>query len=147
MKVSNIQFFKIRIAFIVLISLFININVLFAEGTGTNNRVLAIVKDHMYTEAKPSSKMLALGSHVTGEKYKDPLKIDFSTKKLGTSDHDFRFISSQGSSNQEAFEQWVQARNKITSAIREEFGDQADKVLKSINIYPPNQLMEGGRFS
>lgn len=137
MKISKIALFKVTFVFIVFISMLININIASADGKlPTNKRILEIVKSHMFTEAKPGSQMLGLGSHVTGEKYKDPLLG-------GTSDHDFRFIPSQGSSNQEAFEEWVKAKNKITSAIREEFGDQADDVLKTINIYPPNQLMEG----
>ena len=136
MKVNKFSLCKITVIIVLFVSLFINLNVCFADGKmPTNERIMKIVKEHMFTEAKPGSKMLGLGSHVTGENYKDPLLG-------GTSDHDFRFIPSNGSTNQEAYEEWVRAKNKITSAIREEFGDQADDVLKSINIYPPNQLME-----
>lgn len=79
--------------------------------------------------------MIGLGSWISGKKYSDVLMG-------GTSDHDLRLLSN-AQTPAEAQRDWLRARQTLTDLIKKEFGQDADKVLRSVNLYPPNQLMTG----
>ena len=60
-----------------------------------------------------------------------------------TSDFDMRLVLPKGGTEAQQVKQWQQARSQLTSLIKQEFGDQADDMLRRTNLYAPNQLMHG----
>ena len=112
-----------------LIFLFIP-SLLVAADTATNVRVQEVIKEIV---GDTNQKFIGLGSWITGQNYRDPL---FG----GTSDHDIKLILPFGTSDDEALKAYKNARKTLTDRIRAKFGSDADKVLKSINLYPPTQL-------
>ena len=64
-----------------------------------------------------------------------------------TSDFDMRLVLPKGGTDaaqvNAQVKQWQQARSQLTSLINQEFGDQADNILRRTNLYAPNQLMHG----
>ena len=103
--------------------------------TPTRQQVLDIV---METVRETDARIVTVGSWVSGSKYQDPLTG-------GTSDHDMRLVAPEGSSPEAAQEAWRATREKIAEKVRLRFPDKAaaDKVLSSINIYPPDEVLEG----
>jgi hypothetical protein len=102
-----------------------------AEPAATNTRVMEVVKR---TVGETGQSIIGLGSWVSGKKYGDPLKG-------GTSDHDLRLLLPQGTQPADALKQWQDVRGKLLTQLRKEFGSDADKILETVNLYPPAQLM------
>lgn len=98
----------------------------------TNERVMAVVKRTVGASGQP---IITLGSWVSGRRYGDPLKG-------GTSDHDMRLLLPRGTKPEVALKEWKDMRKALVSGIRAEFGAEADKVLATMNLYPPTQLMQ-----
>ncbi|MEZ5345083.1 MAG: tetratricopeptide repeat protein [Pyrinomonadaceae bacterium] len=86
------------------------------------------------TVKRAGGKVVAVGSWVSGKKYLDPLLG-------GTSDHDLRLVFE--GSEPLAKAKYNQIRREIVRQINERFGAEAPKVLQSINLYPPEVLLEG----
>lgn len=99
----------------------------------TNERMRAVVKQFV---AETGGNVIGLGSWISNKKYADPLTG-------GKSDHDMRLLIPRGTTPEQAAKQWNEARKELISKIRQEFGKDADKVLKTVNLYPPTQLMQG----
>lgn len=106
----------------------------------TNRRMQKIMATAAVQLDRP---FVMLGSWVSGKKYADPLGG-------GTSDHDLRLLLPKKKladgtlvelTRQEALGEWKKARATINTLVRKEFGKDADAVLKTINVYPPAQLM------
>lgn len=97
----------------------------------TNTRVMDVVKR---TVGESGQSIIGLGSWVSGKKYGDPLKG-------GASDHDMRLLLPKGTKPEDALKQWQTVRQKLVTAMKKEFGDEAGKVLATVNLYPPTQLM------
>ena len=90
------------------------------------------------TVQETNARIVTVGSWVSGSKYQDPLTG-------GTSDHDMRQIAPEGASPEAAQEAWRATRERIAGKVRARFPDKAtaDKVLSSINLYPPDEVLEG----
>ncbi|MBX7170544.1 MAG: tetratricopeptide repeat protein [Pyrinomonadaceae bacterium] len=99
---------------------------------GTRREVALIV---INTVNKSGAKIVGVGSWISGGKYLDPLKG-------GTSDHDLRLVM-QNVSEAEAIGRWNAIRDEITRQVETKFGGNAQKVLQSINLYPPEVVLEG----
>ncbi len=99
----------------------------------TNVRMQKIVQTAVQ---KLGCQVMILGSWVSGSKYGDPLLG-------GKSDHDMRLVLSKATNPAVALEEWKNAKNAVEQLVRKEFGDKADDVLKTCNLYPPKQLMDG----
>ena len=98
--------------------------------TGTRKAVAEIVAEAV---AETGETIVGCGSWISGKKYKDPLLS-------GTSDHDMRVVKT-GGGDEAAMKSWLNVREKVAAKVRARFGANADKVLRSINIYPPDELM------
>ncbi|MEI6243566.1 MAG: hypothetical protein WCQ64_00845, partial [Acidobacteriota bacterium] len=103
--------------------------------SGTRLEVATIVLE---TVKETNVSIVAVGSWTGSKKYQDPLLG-------GTSDQDMRVFVPKGSSEEAAQEVWRQTRDKIAEKVRLRYPDKAtaDKVLSSINLYPPEQVLEG----
>ncbi len=99
----------------------------------TNERMRGIVKQVV---ENTGGDIIGLGSWISSKKYADPLTG-------GKSDHDMRLLLPRGTKPEVAAEEWNKVRKELTAKIRKEFGKDADTVLKTVNLYPPTQLMEG----
>ncbi len=98
----------------------------------TNVRVQNILKAFVGTSGQEA---IGLGSWISGKTYADVLAG-------GASDHDIRLISN-ALTPADAQREWIRARATLSDMVKREFGKDAAKVLKSINLYPPSQLMRG----
>lgn len=86
------------------------------------------------TVRKAGGKVVAVGSWVSGTNYLDPILG-------GTSDHDLRLVFE--GSEPLAKAKYNQIRREIIRQINERFGADAPKILRSINLYPPEVFLEG----
>ena len=59
------------------------------------------------------------------------------------SDHDMRLVLPEGTSPKQAAALWKNSRATLNRLISEKFKDQADKIRRVTNLYPPSQLMSG----
>jgi hypothetical protein len=82
--------------------------------------------------------VVGVGSWITGQNYRDPLG-NFARP----SDHDLRVVVPSTASREEALQIYNTVRSRIISRVNVQFGSRAPEVLRSINIYLPNQLMVG----
>src|ERR1017187_8852991 len=99
----------------------------------TNVRVQNVLKKLV---ASNNSEVVGLGSWISGKKYNDPLTG-------GASDHDMRLLLPQGTAPENALEEWRATQAKLKEMVKAEFGKDADRVLSTINLYPPTQLVQG----
>lgn len=101
---------------------------------------------HLRVQDSVKQAVLQSGSEVVivgswfkgGERYKDPL-----ARVQGASDHDMRVRVPPGTPREEALEQWRRVRQEVERTVRSEFGKDADRILETINVYPPRELMAG----
>jgi len=77
-------------------------------------------------------QIIGVGSWITGTGYQP-----------GHSDHDMRLLLPRGTSPQEAQRAWATAQQRLREMIKQEFGEQAQRILQRTNLYPPSQLMQG----
>ncbi len=83
--------------------------------------------------------LVSLGSWTKpGGSYRDPLG-----SHQRPSDHDLRLVVPKGLNNAEALQFYNQTRARVAYGVRMRFGVNANRILESINIYPPEQLMAG----
>jgi len=99
----------------------------------TNVRVQNVLKKLV---ASNNREVVGLGSWISGKKYNDPLTG-------GTSDHDMRLLLPQGTPPENALAEWRATQAKLKEMVKAEFGKDADRVLSTINLYPPTQLVQG----
>ena len=96
---------------------------------------------------KEGQALTGLGSWVkVGAKYRDPLaRTESGAYEFlhDASDHDLRLVLPEGTSEEEALKIYQEVRSQIASRVRASFGNEADRMLQSINVYLPEQLMEG----
>jgi hypothetical protein len=87
---------------------------------------------------KTGEEAVILGSWVAenSKKYADPL-----TLATGGSDADMRMRLSKGVPPEEALRRWKTFREEVVTAVKAEFGRDAGRVLATMNVYPPSQLM------
>lgn len=101
---------------------------------GLSGTRLDVAMSVIQTVKRAGGKVVAVGSWVSGNKYLDPLLG-------GTSDHDLRVVFE--GSEELAIARYRTLRREIISQINQRFGPDAGKVLNSINLYPPEVLLEG----
>jgi hypothetical protein len=134
-KVLKVPVYLILLAIYTLICL----NAAIAQNTmATKDAIRELITEYIATESKTGTKMIGLGSWISGGNYRDPL----TTSSGVPSDHDMRMFMPEGTSDHAAFEEWRKAQNWIKTRVKERFGKDSDEILKSINIYPPDQLMK-----
>ncbi len=113
----------------------------FLEGlSGTQRDVAKIVIESVQ---QTGHKVVGIGSWLKkGLKYLDPLKS--LPRGALPSDEDLRLVF-EGESPEAARVAWIEMRNAIQERVYEKFTDPkvAKKVLASINLYPPDQLLKG----
>ena len=118
----------------ILAALFMHCLIPSASATpATNDQIRAII---MSVVKETGVSIIGLGSWVSGKDYNDPLSG-------GKSDHDLRLLMPNGTSPQQATAEWNNIRQKIADKINKTFGNKSSMVLKSVNLYPPTQLMTG----
>ncbi len=98
-----------------------------AASAGVNVRMQNVVRQFV---AQSGQQVIGLGSWISGRNY------------TATSDHDMRLVVS-GGDPATALRQWQEARTRLRDLVRAEFGRDADRVLRTTNLYPPSQLMSG----
>lgn len=120
----------------------------FAPGVSaqrTNQQLMEILKDVVARD--PDVGLLGIGSWTGGAKYKDPLARDNLRKSLESlSDHDMKLLVPDGMNNSAALNKWRKVQGDIREAVRRRFGSVAPgtpghRLLGSINVYPPEQLV------
>lgn len=104
----------------------------------TKDYIKKIIQEYIAIKAGKNTKIIGCGSWISGGKYKDPLT--YYGKE--PSDHDMRIFVSKGTSDADALKEWEQAKDWIKNRIRQEYGKNADEIVKSVNIYPPDQLLK-----
>jgi hypothetical protein len=102
-----------------------------ASADPTNVRMQNVIRSFV---AETGEEVIGLGSWISSRNYRDVLAG-------GTSDHDMRLVC-RGESP-DALRRWQAARQRLAGMIRSEFGRDADRVLRTVNLYPPSQLMAG----
>lgn len=99
-----------------------------AQAPASNHlRMQGVVRDFV---AETGQQVIGLGSWISGRSYH------------AGSDHDMRLVV-QGGDRAAAIRQWEAARTRLSEMVRREFGDDAGRVLRTVNLYPPSQLMSG----
>ncbi|MBK9153547.1 MAG: tetratricopeptide repeat protein [Chloracidobacterium sp.] len=86
------------------------------------------------TVERTGGKVVAVGSWISGKGYADPILG-------GTSDHDLRVIFE--GSEPLAKAKYNQVRREIIDQINKRFGRDASRVLRTVNLYPPEVFLEG----
>lgn len=76
--------------------------------------------------------VMGVGSWISGK--------GFNSK---TSDFDMRLVMTKGGTEAQQLARWQQARGKMITLIKKEFGAEAGDILSRTNLYAPNQLMAG----
>lgn len=123
-----------RFILALLVSLTMHSSTQYASAApATNEQIRAII---ISVVKETGVSIIGLGSWVSGKEYNDPLSG-------GSSDHDLRLLMPSGTSQQQAAAEWNNIRQKITDKINKTFGNKSSTVLKSVNLYPPTQLMTG----
>ncbi len=105
-----------------------------AQTATTNARMQKVLREFV---AANETQVIGLGSWISGRNYRDPLSAG------NPSDHDMRLLLPKGTKPADAARQWRTAREELAKRIRQEFGSDADTILRSCNLYAPTQLMGG----
>lgn len=100
-----------------------------ASSQGLDARMQKVLM--RFVEATGESVM-GVGSWISGKGF-----------EAATSDFDMRLVVSGGGTEAQQIARWQQARGKMVSLIKQEFGEQAGSILGRTNLYAPNQLMAG----
>jgi hypothetical protein len=117
----------------VLLALFASL-LLGAQPAATNLRMQKAVGAAVL---KTGEEAVVLGSWVAQNgKYTDPLGLP-----TGGSDGDLRLRLTKDVPRDEALRRWKTFREEVTKAVKAEFGRDAERVLATMNVYPPSQLM------
>ncbi len=116
-----------------------------AHAQRTNEQLMEILQEVVARD--PEVGLLGIGSWTGSAKYNDPMSPDNLTRHLDSvSDHDLKVILPEGVNNRAALEKWRQVQGNIRDAVRRKYGSVAPgtpghRVLSSINVYPPEQLV------
>ena len=102
---------------------------LWAQDTSIAPRMQEVVKRFV---SETGYQVIGVGSWIRGTGYQP-----------GRSDHDMRLLLPRGTSPQEAQRAWATAQQRLREMIKQEFGEQAQRILQRTNLYPPSQLMQG----
>ncbi len=95
-----------------------------------------VAKIVINTVQKKGVKLVGVGSWISGKGYVDPIGN-------GTSDHDLRLVL-QNVGESEATRVWNEVRDELIKEVKANFKpNEVDQVLKSINLYPPEVVLEG----
>lgn len=86
------------------------------------------------TVNKAGGKVVFVGSWISGKNFLDPLEG-------GTSDFDMRVVFD--GSEDLAKAKYNQLRREIANQINQRFGNDAAKILRSTNVYPPEVILNG----
>lgn len=117
-----------------------NINIGFTQSTSTKDTVKSAVKGILSSQKNPNMQIIGLGSWISGGNYKDPLNSNFKVP----SDHDLRIVVPKGTPDDEAIALWKSARENLKRSVLQKFGpEKGPKILETINVYPPDQLVKG----
>jgi len=121
-----------------------------AQGDSTAQK---IIRDVLGIGGEGLSPLIQEGQGITGcgswvasgGSYRDPMakKSPGIWQFDNPSDHDLRLLVPEGTTNAEALRIYKDVRGKIETRVRSTFKRDADRILKSINLYPPEQLMRG----
>jgi len=118
-----------------------------AFQTPTKELVLEASKHYM-AHAKKGVYLNVLGSWVgNNPRYRDPIKKEFAKN---FSDHDMTLIMPEGTDPHELLREWKKARREISQYLRRKLAAegatpaQVERVISSVSIYPPQQLIDGG---
>lgn len=103
------------------------------DELASNDRMRRVVTKFV---GRTGESVIGLGSWISGKAYRDPLQG-------GSSDHDLRLLLPRGTSAAAARSEYYLARQRLVELIRAEFGPHAGRVLRTVNLYPPTQLMKG----
>jgi len=112
---------------LLVLPIFLALSASLAWGQADNLRLQRAVKSFV---AETGHEIAGVGSWISGVGY-----------TAGQSDHDLRLLMPQGTSPAQARGAWREAREGLMKAIRKEFGDRADEILRKTNLYAPSQLM------
>lgn len=112
----------------------------------TNEELMVILKDVVARD--PDVALMGIGSWTGGnKKYKDPLAAEHATKSLDSvSDHDMKLLVAEGMDDASALAKWRKTQDSIREAVKRKYGSIAPgtpgaRVLGTINVYPPEQLV------
>ena len=105
----------------------------------TKDKIKNIVKEYLQKNGDSGVKVIGLGSWISGGNYRDPLSLSYE-KGTVFSDHDLRLFFPPDTPKSVAEKEWKAAREFIRERVKVQFGANADVILESINLYPPNQL-------
>ena len=111
----------------------------------TNEQLMEILKDVVARD--PDVGLMGIGSWTGSAKYKDPLARENLGKSLDSvSDHDMKLLVPEGLDDRAALDKWRKVQGNIRQAVERRFGSVAPgtpghRVLSSINVYPPEQLV------
>ncbi len=118
---------------------------LFPASVPPSQLVSQAMDDVLLEMGNPFLKVIKQGSWISGDKYRNPL-----TNLIDPSDHDARlFISLDDVSPERAREVWKAYQGRLRKkifAMAQKAGystDQIQLLLKSVNFYPPAQLLKG----
>jgi|GEM_PF-1900542 len=118
---------------------------LFAVSVPPSTLVSSAMDGVLLDMGNPFLKVIKQGSWISGEKYRNPL-----TNLLDPSDHDARlFISLDDVPPERAREVWKAYQGRLRKkifAMAQNAGYSSDEIqllLKSVNFYPPAQLLKG----
>lgn len=139
-KKSNLFIISLIIFLVFYISL---ADKIYCQAPKTNDVVKGIVKNFISSSSGQNVQMIGLGSWISGGNYRDPLG-NFKVP----SDHDIRIVVPAGTTDDEALNLWKIAHNNLKEKVYQKFGPvKAQKILESINVYPPEQLVKGVKSS
>lgn len=100
-----------------------------AMAQGLNARMQKVLFRFVETTG---NSIMGVGSWISGKGF-DPASSDF----------DMRLVMPQGGTEAQQLARWQQARSQLASMVKQEFGEEAGRILSRTNLYPPNQLMQG----
>jgi len=112
-----------------LMCLTVLVSALPAMAQAPNARMQRVLLKFVETNGDP---VMGVGSWISGKGF-----------NAATSDFDMRLVLPKGGTDAQQLQRWQKARSQLTTLIKQEFGEQADDVLRRTNLYAPNQLMRG----
>ncbi len=137
---------SLKINLLIFIFFFLFVPVFLFAVTVPPSQVVNEAMDSVLVDmGNPFLKVIKQGSWISGENYRNPL-----TNLLDPSDHDARlFISLDDVGPERAREVWKNYQGRLRKkifAMAKSAGYSTDEIqllLKSVNFYPPAQLMKG----
>ena len=124
----------------------------FAQQQITSNYIVrSAVEEALKKTGNQQMEIIAQGSWISGQNYNDPR---FQHILAEASDHDMRvFFRTQNIPEAQALEMWKTFRMNVQNELRAFVNtglitsDELQVIRKSVNIYPPEELMRGVQSS